>query len=376
MGTTRIKIEFASPQQEENYEILVRDGILDDLPLEEPPFTRGGSFFVVTDSNVVGLYGDKVCDALTQLDKEAELVFFPAGEEHKTIETASHVASELSKLGADRSSVIVALGGGVVGDLAGFVASIYKRGIAYLQFPTTLLAQVDSSIGGKTGVDTSWGKNQLGTFHQPRAVITDPLTLRTLPHQEILNGLAEIIKCAIISDREMFFQLSRTYKIGSRIPKDLIVRTCRIKAEVVSKDVKESNLRTILNFGHTVGHAIEASSDYKLSHGKCVILGMIAESWIGHKLGILQTDDFERQSEYLRRVYKQFAMQTPALNNGTLLRFAMADKKSTSSSIMMSLPSEVGKMHITKEGSYTIPVSRETFEAAIDHLREVLASPE
>ncbi len=374
MATTKIKIKFASPHREGTYEIQIRDGILADLPVEEPSFSNASSLFVVTDSNVVRLYGKKVRDALSELSRRVELVSFPAGEAHKTIETAFRIASELSNLGADRSSVVVALGGGVVGDLAGFVASIYKRGIDYLQFPTTLLAQVDSSIGGKTGVNTAWGKNQIGTFHQPGVVIIDPQSLQTLPYQEMINGLAEIIKCAIISDREMFSQISRTDKIGPEILKGLIFKTCKIKAEVVSIDERESNLRAVLNFGHTIGHAIEGSSDYKLSHGKCVILGMIAESWIGLQMGILQKDDYEKQSELLRRVYRRFAVETLALNKGILLEFAMADKKSTASSIKMSLPSELGKMYTTEEGSYTIPVSKDIFNASIDHLREVLDS--
>ncbi len=376
MATTKIRIRFASPPQEGSYQILIRDGILDDLPVEEPFFPKASHLFIVTDSNVVRLYGGKVRDALSKFNRRVELVSFPAGESHKRIETAFLVASTLSKLGADRSSVVIALGGGVVGDLAGFVASIYKRGIDYLQFPTTLLAQVDSSIGGKTGVNTPWGKNQIGTFHQPKGVVIDPLALETLPFQELINGLAEIIKCAIIADREMFNQLSGTDKVDAGILSGLIVNACKIKAEVVSVDEREGNLRTILNFGHTVGHAIEGSSNYKLSHGKCVILGMIAESWIGHQLGILQTDDYEKQSALLRRVYKQFTTETPALNKRALLRFALADKKSTTSSIKMSLPSELGKMYTTREGSYTIPVSNEIFNVSIDHLRGVLASPE
>ena len=236
MATATIRIKVASLQRERNYEILIRDGILEDLPVERLPLASTSSFFIVTDSNVARLYGSKLRDTLSESKRRVELVSFPAGEENKKIETASLVASKLSKLGADRSSMVIALGGGVVGDLAGFVASIYKRGIDYLQFPTTLLAQVDSSVGGKTGVDTPWGKNQLGTFHQPRGVLIDPLTLQTLPPQEVINGLAEIIKCAIIADREMFGQLSRLDKFGAGIPKEFIVDTCKIKAEVVSKD--------------------------------------------------------------------------------------------------------------------------------------------
>lgn len=369
MRTARVRVAFP-PEAGRGYEVLIRDGVLDDLAGEKIPLPDASSYFIVTDSKVVKLYGEKMRVGLSGSKGRVEMVTFPAGEASKNLETAGLVASKLSKLGADRRSMLLALGGGVVGDLTGFVASIFKRGIDYIQLPTTLLAQVDSSIGGKTGVDTPWGKNQLGTFHQPRGVLTDPLTLRTLPRREMLDGLAEIIKCAVIADRKMLDRLSALVESNSKIATDLIVDTCKIKARVVSKDEKETNLRAILNYGHTVGHAIESSSNYRLSHGTCVILGMMAESWVALRLGIMQKNEFEKLSELLRRLSRRFITKLPVLSKRTLFSFAIADKKTASSSVRMSLPSELGKMHTTEEGSYMIPVSKKAFEGSIDYLRE------
>ncbi|MDV3293646.1 MAG: 3-dehydroquinate synthase [Nitrososphaerales archaeon] len=369
MRTVRVRVAFP-PEAGRGYEVLIRDGILDDLAGGKFPLLDASSYFIVTDSKVYKLYGEKLRIGLSESKRRVGLVTFPAGEASKNLETAGLVASKLSKLGADRRSMLLALGGGVVGDLTGFVASIYKRGIDYIQLPTTLLAQVDSSIGGKTGIDTPWGKNQLGTFHQPRGVLTDPLALRTLPRREMLDGLAEIIKCAVIADRKMLDRLSALAESDSKITTDLIVDACKIKARVVSKDEKETNLRAVLNYGHTVGHAIESSSNYRLSHGTCVILGMMAESWVALRLGIMQKNEFEKLSELLRRLSRRFITKLPVLNKRTLFSFAIADKKTASSSVRMSLPSELGKMHTTEEGSYMIPVSKETFEGSIDYLRE------
>lgn len=369
MRTARVRVAFP-PEAGHGYEVLVRDGILDDLAAGRIPLPDDSSCFIVTDSNVARLYGEKLRAGLSKSKRRVELVTFPAGEASKNLETAVLIASKLSKLGADRRSMLLALGGGVVGDLTGFVASIYKRGIDYIQLPTTLLAQVDSSVGGKTGVNTPWGKNQLGTFHQPNGVFTDPLTLRTLPRREILNGLAEIIKCAVVADRKMFDRLSAPAGSDLEVTNDLIVNACMIKARVVSKDEKETNLRAILNFGHTMGHAIESSSNYRRSHGTCVVLGMMAESWVALSLGIMQKNDFHKLSELLRKLSRQFITNLPVLNNRILFNFAIADKKTSSSSIRMSLPSELGKMHTTEEGSYMIPVSKEVFEGSVDYLRE------
>jgi 3-dehydroquinate synthase len=366
MGTDRVRVNLPPGGGERSYEVLIREGLLDDLPL-----SGEGSLFIVTDSNVSKLYGKAVLRRLSGQGRRVRMAAFPAGERNETIRTASKVAFDLSRMGADRESTILALGGGVVGDLAGFVASIYKRGIDYVQIPTTLLAQVDSSIGGKTGVDARWGKNQIGTFYQPKAVLTDPKTLRTLPPSEILNGMAEIVKCAIIADREMFDALFELRKLDSIVPTNLIVRACMIKAKVVSEDEREGNYRAILNFGHTVGHSLESALNYRLGHGACVILGMLAESWIAVQMGILGIRDFERESKMLHRLSDGFIGKMPRLENRDLFQFAKSDKKSTSNTIRMSLPASIGKMHTTEDGGYKIPVSREAFLGSIEYLREV-----
>ena len=309
-----------------------------------------------------------------------ELLTFRGGEERKNVGTAWALASRLGALGAGRGSVIIALGGGVVGDVAGFVASIYKRGIGYVQIPTTLLAQVDSSIGGKTGVDAPWGKNQIGTFHQPLAVYTDPAVLGRLPRREWINGLAEIVKCAVVADEGMFERISSLpagFDGSSGVRVELIVGACRVKADVVSRDEREDDLRAILNYGHTVGHALESSSEYRLSHGVCVILGMLAEGWIASQMGVFREADYEKQTELLLRMWKRAGVRgagvRPVLSNKKrLMRFALADKKTTSSSLRMSLPDRLGRMHTTKEGSHKVPVSEEAFMGSIGYLREVL----
>ncbi len=373
MRTARIEVSLTSGD-DKSYEIVVRDGVLGELVERLPRLADASSLFIVTDTTVSRLYGRRLKAKLTEAFRSVELVSLPPGEANKNIEAAWALAAKLNRLGADRESSVLALGGGVVGDLVGFVASIYKRGIDHYQLPTTLLAQVDSSIGGKTGVDAPWGKNQIGTFHQPKGVLTDPFVLRTLPRGEIMNGMAEIVKCAVVADKRMFDKLSKLAGTETRIPNEIIVDACRIKAALVSKDEREADLRSVLNYGHTVGHAIESASDYKMRHGACVILGMIAEGWIALRLGILRRDDFERQSQLLLRLSMGPEIEAANLNKDALLGFALADKKSSSSTIRMSLPAELGRMHTTKDGSHRIPVSSEIFKESIDHLIGVLSS--
>lgn len=369
MGTARVRVTL-SPRRDRSYDILVREGLLDGLADATGLLEDATSVFIVTDSNVARIYAPQVKEGLSRPGRTAEVVVFPSGEANKNIETAWSLASSLSGLGADRSSVLIALGGGVAGDLTGFVASVFKRGIGYVQVPTTLLAQVDSSIGGKTGIDAPWGKNQVGTFHQPLGVLTDPLALNTLPRAEMLNGFAEVVKCSIVADRKMFEEASATADPGAAISTELILHACKIKAEIVSKDEEETNLRAVLNFGHTVGHALESASNYRLSHGSCVFLGMLAEGWIASRLGILDRGELERLEGFLVPLTDSLEGPEP-FDKPRLLRFALADKKSAASTIRMSLPARIGKMHATEDGSYKIPVDKETFGASLDYLRRV-----
>ena len=360
--------------------IFIEQGLLEKLDEILHQFCSEKSVAIVTDSNVGPLFGDRIKKILSSGFQKVSLFEVPAGEGSKTIQSASRICDKLAKSGVDRKTPLLALGGGVVGDLTGFVASIYKRGLQYYQVPTTLLAQVDSSIGGKTGVDTSWGKNQLGTFYQPRAVLIDPLALSSLPGSEVINGAAEIVKSSIVADSEMFDRLSRTHDVlAVEDLKPLIPLTCKIKAEIVSRDEKEENLRSTLNFGHTVGHAIEASSNFSLSHGRSVILGMVAEAWIAKELELLGKDDYEACIDLLRRFRTQIPSKKTRLIIGKRKRIAelaLADKKSTSGTVRMSLPEKIGKMARDEEGDYRIPVSSDLLLNSIDRVRAFISEPQ
>jgi 3-dehydroquinate synthase len=362
MATVTLSLSFErSPAK---CKITIEDKILSRLP--RSAFSDSSSIAIISDDLVSKLYADRVIKQLSKFAK-TELIIFKHGEKSKNIDTCSEIMQQMNDL--DRKSILVALGGGVVGDVVGFVASIFKRGIDYIQMPTTLLAQVDSSIGGKTGIDTNWGKNQLGTFYQPRAVFIDLSVLDTLPKSETINGLGEIIKSGIIADRKLFESIEKIHTPSIKDLKPLIAETVKIKTRVVAEDERESNLRSILNYGHTVGHAIEAASDFTLSHGKCVILGMAAEGWIASELEIFS--ELDRQNAVLRRFIKR-NISAGKLDTRKILGFALRDKKSIGSTIRMALPEEIGKMHQMKSGSYLIPVPRELFIGSLQELmREI-----
>ncbi len=365
MGTVRLSLTTKGSSAA--CEILIKEELLSRLraSIESLLEDEVSSIVVITDSNVRKIYGNQLRRDLSKLAK-THLVSFKAGESSKTLETATILLSKLAALDLDRKGIVVSLGGGVVGDLAGFVASVYKRGIKYFQVPTTLLAQVDSSIGGKTGVDSEWGKNQIGTFYYPRGVLIDPLALKTLPNSELINGLGEIIKYSVIANRRMFERLAKSRLDSAEVLSRFIPECCAIKVGVVSKDPSEQNLRSVLNYGHTVGHALEAESNYSLSHGKSIVLGMLAEGWISRQLGSFNQDDYEEQQALIQSL--GVSADLPNLDENKLVRLALADKKSSSGVIRMSLPERIGKMHTTKSGSFRIPVSTELFKRSLRYL--------
>ncbi|MGI0090907.1 MAG: 3-dehydroquinate synthase [Nitrososphaerales archaeon] len=365
MATATLSISFE--RSREKCDIFVKDQILANLPSRQ--FSNLSSVIVISDDNVSKLYAERVRNGLSRRITSTGAITFPHGEKSKNLHTVSVIASKMSDLDADRNTAVLALGGGVVGDLVGFVCSVFKRGIKYFQAPTTLLAQVDSSIGGKTGVDAEWGKNQLGTFYQPTAVFIDPSTLDTLPRSEIINGLGEMIKSGIIADKNLFEQVKKIDFFSIHSLKPLIPQTCEIKAKIVRADEREANLRSVLNYGHTVGHAIEASSDYILGHGKCVILGMMAEGWISSKLGIFEESDYKKQTDLLKKVTQRFKVDFKTLDTKEILSFARLDKKSSRSSIRMALPERIGRMHMEKNGSFLVPVSKDLFVSSLEQLR-------
>jgi 3-dehydroquinate synthase len=281
-----------------SYEICVGSGLLPriGLWLKEKGFT--GKAVIITDSTVKGLYAATLERSLANTGFNVTVLEVPAGEEQKTLESAGRLYQELSVAFAERTTPILALGGGVIGDLAGFVAATYKRGVPFVQVPTTLLAMVDSSIGGKTAVNHGQLKNEVGAFYQPKMVVADVDTLKTLPKVELSNGMAEVIKHAVIRDKGFFGFLKENMAdamaFNTGVLEYIIEKNARIKAGIVAKDETESNVRTILNYGHTIGHAIEAVSNFKIKHGQAVAIGMIAAAKISERLGFLREADLNQ----------------------------------------------------------------------------------
>jgi 3-dehydroquinate synthase len=314
-----------------SYEICIGNEILDRTALLIAKNHKAGHHIVITDSNVSKLHGLKLLAALKDVGLNVNMIEFPAGEAAKNISTLLEIAGQMMELGADRNSLLIALGGGVVGDLAGFIASIFMRSIPYVQIPTTLLAQVDSSIGGKTAIDLPQGKNLLGTFYQPRAVFTDLSYLTTLPEKEFNNGLAEIIKCGIIDDEKMFRLLEDNMEaLKGKDPVlllKLIEWSCRIKKSIVEIDEKEQGLRRILNYGHTLGHALEAQSDFTISHGEGVALGMIAAARISENSGYLESAGRERIEKLIRKAGLPCRIPERISKEGIISRLKMDKKK-------------------------------------------------
>jgi 3-dehydroquinate synthase len=287
-----------------SYEIHIGDQILDRMALILARQSWAERYVIVTDTRIDTLHGERVQQALESADLRAERITVPPGEEAKAIGTVLMVTEKLTSLGADRQTALIALGGGVIGDLTGFAASIYMRGIPVIQVPTTLLAQVDSGIGGKTGVDTEWGKNILGTFHQPKGVFIDISFLRTLPDDQFTSGLAEVIKYGAIDSPTLLGDLEAAAASGSlREPaflERIIATACRIKKGLVELDERDQGLRRVLNFGHTVGHAVEAASAFVLSHGEAVAIGMVAAAGLSEQIHHLPADDRRRIASVIR----------------------------------------------------------------------------
>lgn len=281
-----------------SYDIYIGKDIMDRMTLLIAKNHKAGCYVVITDHVVSQLYAKKFITALKDIGLHVSLIEFPAGESSKNINTVMDITGKLIEKGADRETCLIALGGGVVGDMAGFVASVFMRSVPYIQVPTTLVAQVDSSIGGKTGVDLAYGKNLIGTFYQPGAVFANVSFLETLPEKEFNNGLAEMIKYGIIDDEKMFRTLEDNMDtIKSRDSKmllNLIESCCRIKKSVVEIDEKEQGLRRILNFGHTLGHALEALSQYTITHGEGVSMGMVGAARIAERMGYLKSSETAR----------------------------------------------------------------------------------
>lgn len=342
-----------------SYEAVIEDGLLrrageklrEVFKTGSPGSRSGGRVFVVTVPPVRRKWGKKLMASLSAAGFTAKIVEMPDGERHKKLATVEKLSEQLSHMGADRDSVLVAFGGGVVGDITGLLASLYMRGVELVQIPTTVLAQVDASIGGKTGVNLRAGKNLVGTFHHPRIVLIDPAVLSTLPEREFRGGLYEALKCGVIGRPELFRVLEESdVRELRRNPAKLewvIAESVRLKAEVVSSDEREGGLRRVLNFGHTIGHALEAETKYRrFLHGEAVAWGMIAAARIAAKVDRLEVVAATRITDAVRALGPLPKVETRSRN---ILRRLQSDKKTRNGMVHFVLPSEVGKVEIVND---------------------------
>lgn len=352
-------------------EATVEAGLLDEAGRIARERTGAHRFAIITDERVAPLYADRMLASFHEMGAHPVAYTIPEGERHKNRETWAALTDQMLADGFGRDSAVVALGGGVVGDLAGFVAATYMRGLPVVQVPTTLLAMIDASIGGKTGVDTPAGKNLVGAFHAPAAVIVDPAVLATLPIEQLRSGLAEAIKHGVIADAGYFERVVEQLPIllgegradeALEARTALIVRSIGIKRDVVARDEREGGLRKILNFGHTIGHAVEHASGYELLHGCAVAVGMVIESRLAERLGFAEVGTGDR----VRSAVERAGLPT-SLPDGILPAIVLdgtrSDKKARGGVTEYALPAAVGRMAGGDRG-WSIPVEdRDVLEA-------------
>ncbi len=341
------------PQQ--SYEIAIATGGLDDVGVWMSRLKLGKKVLLVSNPVIFKKYGERVIAALKLVGYEVSCCILPAGERYKTLNSIQKIYDIALENRLERSSTMVALGGGVIGDMTGFAAASWLRGINVVQIPTSLLAMVDSSVGGKTGVNHPQGKNLIGAFHQPRFVLIDPLVLKTLPKREFRAGMAEVIKYGVIWDAELFAKLENAKRLDqlSAVNEDLLqnilTSSCQCKADVVSQDEKETGLRAILNYGHTIGHAIESSTRYKiLNHGEAVAIGMVAAGKIAVKLQMWKPEEAQRQDTLIQKA--GLPTQLPiAVDVEPILEALQTDKKVKDGKVRFVLPTQIGKVIITDQ---------------------------
>jgi 3-dehydroquinate synthase len=337
----RIRVDLG----ERSYEVVVHAGLLDHIGDLLAPFKLGPDTVVVTNPVVKRHYGARVVRSLKAAGLNTTVLALPDGERTKSLTWVAHVLNELLRRRYERKAWLVALGGGVIGDLAGFAASIYLRGIPFVQVPTTLVAQVDASIGGKTGVNHPRGKNLIGAFHQPKLVLVDPDALRTLPPRDFRAGLAEVIKYGVIADGAFFEFLERDMdqilKLDPAALHRVIRTSCAIKAAVVSEDEREGDRRRILNFGHTVGHALETLGGYRrYAHGEAVAIGMVVAARLAERLGLGDASVGTRIRALLERT--RLPADLPPHAASAVLRAMRQDKKVQDRRIHFVLPDRIG----------------------------------
>jgi 3-dehydroquinate synthase len=350
---------------ERSYDVVVEKGILrrSGEMLQSLGFS-GRRFAVISDETVARLHGAVLLHSLEAAGFQATVHTIPSGEASKTLSHAESLCREMIRAGHDRKSGVIALGGGVVGDLAGFVAAVFYRGLPFVQIPSTIVAQVDSSVGGKTGVNVAEGKNLLGAFHQPRLVLVDPETLGTLPDREFHEGFAEAIKHAVIRDAAMLDELAALNPANREVPADLIARNIAIKARIVEADEHETrDIRALLNFGHTIGHGIEAAVPYgELLHGEAIALGMRAALFLSERHAGLSRESSLKILGLLERF--QLPLILPhTITTETVMEKLARDKKFSAGAIRFVLLDAPGSARVSHD------ITRADLHEAIEHLR-------
>ena len=356
------KISAKIDLKDNAYEVIVSKGILNDCGNYISNLEIGNKCAIISDSNVAPLYASKVSESLANNNIKSELIVVDAGESSKSLESVEKICRKMIKTGHDRHVFVIALGGGVIGDLAGLVASVFYRGVPFIQIPTTIVSQVDSAVGGKTGVNTPEGKNLIGSFYHPKIVITDTLTLSSLPEREFNEGFAEVIKHAAIRDKSMFEDIMSVE--GYENLDELILRNVEIKARIVEQDEKElSGLRAHLNYGHTIGHAIETAGGYgEFLHGEAISLGLIA----ANKISSQKSNLLDSENEIIIKALKKFNLPTQldnSVSTQSLIDIMKSDKKFKNGKIRFVILNKLGEAELSED------VSEDDISLAIEALR-------
>ncbi|MBD2462351.1 3-dehydroquinate synthase [Oscillatoria sp. FACHB-1407] len=341
----------------QSYEIAIAPGGLDHLGNWMQPLKIGKRVLLVSNPGIFKQYGERAIAALEGAGFQVATCLLPAGERYKTLGSIQKVYDVALAERLERSSAIVALGGGVIGDMAGFAAATWLRGISFVQVPTSLLAMVDASIGGKTGVNHPNGKNLIGAFHQPRLVLIDPELLRTLPAREFRAGMAEVIKYGVIWDADLFEQLEQAKRldqqryISPELMQSILTCSCQAKAHVVSKDEKEAGLRAILNYGHTIGHAVESLTGYRVvNHGEAVAIGMVAAGQIAVELGLWSDTETQRQFALIEKTGLPTRLPS-GMDLEAIITALQSDKKVQSGQVRFVLPTRIGEAIVTDKAT-------------------------
>jgi len=347
MGSAEQRVSVSLESR--SYDIIIKSGLISELAARLQSITSTERIGIVTDRHVARHYLPAVLTQCERAGFHPVPVVLPPGEKNKTLATVGKILDVLAKERFERKSLLIALGGGVVGDLTGFAAAIYQRGIPFVQVPTTLVAQVDSSVGGKTGVDHRLGKNLIGAFHQPKAVWIDPILLRTLPKREWIAGLAEVIKYGIIADKALFAYLERMMpsllKLEPQAVMQIVKRSCEIKAQVVAEDEQESDRRRVLNYGHTIGHALEALGGYRsLIHGEAVGIGLVLEADLARHQGYCDSETVDRIRSLV--LAAGLSDRPTSRSSGKVWTAMQHDKKVSQGKVVGVWPESIGQVRI------------------------------